>query len=311
MDAGLTPRRSFGWTAFAGAGMATFAALGWLACHEQTAAKHDARPTAPRPSKPAPPSSSTSSTPPGVAQDPPAKPSPSKTPTPIDGYEVVHAYPHDARSFTQGLVYDAGKLLESQGQYGESSLRLVELETGVVKKRLAIDPRYFAEGLAVLKGLVYQLTWKEQTGFVYTLDDLRPVGSFRYEGEGWGLTTDGTSLILSDGTDKLRFVEPQKFTVTKTLPVREKGLVQHELNELEWVEGEIWANVWHTERIARIDPKTGEIVRWLDLTGLSPRVEHPDAESVLNGIAYDAAKKRLFVTGKRWPKLYEIKVKPR
>lgn len=302
MTAGLTPQRSIGTTAIFGVGLVAIAALGWLACHEQAAAKHDVRPA------PTPPATSSQA---ATPQNPPVKPPPSTPATPIDGYEIVHAYPHDARSFTQGLVFDAGKLLESQGEYGASSLRLVELDTGVVQKRLPIDPRYFAEGLAVLKGLVYQLTWKEKTGFVYALDDLRPLGSFHYDSEGWGLTTDGTSLILSDGTDVLRFIEPQKFTVTRTIAVREHGLVQHELNELEWVDGEIWANVWHTERIARIDPKTGEIVRWLDLTGLSPRAEHPDAESVLNGIAYDAAKKRIFVTGKRWPKLFEIKVKPR
>jgi glutamine cyclotransferase len=238
-------------------------------------------------------------------------PPPARAPIPVDGFEVVATYAHDAKSFTQGLVYEGGRLLESQGEYGNSSLRTVELESGKVARKLPLDARYFAEGLAVLKGLVYQLTWKEGACFVYTLDDLRVVGTVHYGGEGWGLTTDGTQLILSDGSDVLRFYDTKDFQVAKTLSVTAQGKPQTNINELEWVHGEIWANIWHAERIARIDPKSGEITRWIDLSGLLPASEHPGAESVLNGIAWDAKADRVFVTGKFWPKLFEIKVKPK
>lgn len=239
----------------------------------------------------------------------PQEPKPAPRVPVVDGYEIVATYPHDTRSFTQGLVFDNGRLLESQGQYGESSLRLVELETGKVLKKLALDPRFFGEGVAVLKGLVYQLTWKEHMVFVYTAGNLEPMGTFRFADEGWGLTTDGTSLIASTGGDELRFIDPKTLAVTRKLPVRAAGLAQYQINELEWIEGEVWANVWHSDRILRIDPKTGEVTSIVDLKGLLPDKERPDPESVLNGIAYDAAKKRIFVTGKRWPKLFEIRVK--
>ena len=229
----------------------------------------------------------------------------------VDGYTIVNTFPHDSSSFTQGLLFDGGRLLESQGQYGESSLRQVELETGKVLKRVALEPRYFAEGCAVLKGLVYQLTWREGVVLVYDARDLRPVGSFPLAGEGWGLATDGESLIVSDGTDVLRFVDPTTKLVTRRVSVRSAGRALTQLNELEWIEGELWANVWHTELLARIDPKTGEVAGYVDLRGLLPAAERRDAESVLNGIAYDAAKKRIFVTGKRWPKLFELRVQKR
>ncbi len=229
----------------------------------------------------------------------------------VDGYTIVNTFTHDASSFTQGLVYDGGRLLESQGQYGESSLRLVELESGKVLKKLPLEARYFAEGCAVLGGLVYQLTWREGVVFVYDARELRSVGSFQLAGEGWGLTTDGTQLILSDGSDTLRFVDPKSQQVVRRVAVRFAGRPLLQLNELEWVEGEVWANVWHSEFIARIDPKTGEVLGTIDLRGLLPAAERRDPESVLNGIAYDAAKKRIFVTGKRWPKLFEIRVQKR
>ncbi|MFO1008500.1 MAG: glutaminyl-peptide cyclotransferase [Planctomycetota bacterium] len=245
-----------------------------------------------------------------AAQTPAAKPDAPRVPV-VDGFEIVNTFAHDASSFTQGLVFDGGRLIESQGQYGESSLRLVELESGKVLKRVPLEATYFAEGCAVLGGLVYQLTWREGVVFVYDARELRPVGSFQLAGEGWGITTDGTSLIVSDGTDVLRFLDPKTHAVTKKLSVRFAGRALTQLNELEWIDGELWANVWHTESIVRIDPKTGEVTSTLDLRGLLPMKERKDAESVLNGIAWDPAKKRLFVTGKNWPKLFEIRVKHR
>lgn len=257
--------------------------------------------------------SHTPAAPPAV-QTPPVKPPAPATPAPkvvpVDGYEIVATFPHDAKSFTQGLVFHNGSLLESQGEYGRSSLRRVELSTGKVLQSKNVAPEYFAEGIALLKGVVYQLTWRERTGFIYTLGDLQLQARFSYAFEGWGLTTDGEKLIVSDGTSTLRFLDPGTgFKLVKTLTVRAEGKPVEQLNELEWVHGEIWANVWHTDRIARIDPATGDVTRWLDLTGLLPIAEHPGAESVLNGIAWDAHADRLFVTGKFWPKLFEIKVK--
>lgn len=256
----------------------------------------------------------TNATPPAPAQTPPPKTPAVDTPAPkvipVDGFEIVATFPHDARSFTQGLVFHNGRLLESQGEYGRSSLRLVELSTGKVLQSEKLAPEYFAEGIAQLKGFVYQLTWRERTGFVYTLGDLQLKSRFTYAFEGWGLATDGSKLIVSDGTHVLRYLDPSAgFKVEKSLEVRAAGKPLDQLNELEWVHGEIWANVWHTDRIARIDPATGEVVRWLDLAGLLPIAEHPGPESVLNGIAWDPQADRLFVTGKLWPKLFEIKVK--
>lgn len=246
-------------------------------------------------------------------QTPPPKTPVTETPAPkvipVDGFEVVATFPHDKSSFTQGLVFHNGRLLESQGEYGRSSLRLVELASGKVLQTQKLPPEYFAEGIVQLKGFVYQLTWRERTGFVYTLGDLQLKSRFAYAFEGWGLTTDGAKLIVSDGTSVLRYLDPTSFKVEKTLDVKAAGKPVDQLNELEWVHGEIWANVWHTDRIARIDPSTGEVVRWLDLAGLLPIAEHPGPESVLNGIAWDAQADRLFVTGKMWPKLFEIRVK--
>lgn len=248
---------------------------------------------------------------PQIEQKPaPAKPAANEPPA-VDGFEIVNTFPHDPKCYTQGLVFDGGRFVESQGQYGESSLRLVEIETGKVLVKRPLEARYFGEGCAVLAGLVYQLTWQQQTVFVYDVRDLRPVGTFPLAGEGWGLTTDGTSLFVSDGTDTLRVLDPKTFAVTRKLPVRLGGRALYQLNELEWIEGEIWANVWHSERIVRIDPKSGAVTRMLDLTGILPASERRDREAVLNGIAYDPTKKRIFVTGKNWPKLFEIRVKAR
>ncbi len=225
------------------------------------------------------------------------------------GYEVVNSWPHDTKAFTQGLVFHDGALLESTGQQGLSTLRRVELQTGKVLKKIDVPAQYFAEGLTLFGGKIYQLTWQHKKGFIYDPENFQQVGEFRYDGEGWGLTHDGESLILSDGTSQLRFINPETFEVRRTVTVREGGRAVREINELEYVKGEIWANVWHLDRVARIDPRDGAIVGWVDLKGLLAAGDVKDPEAVLNGIAYDAAGDRLFVTGKLWPKLFEIRLK--
>ena len=226
------------------------------------------------------------------------------------GYEIVHIYPHDPGAFTQGLVFINGKLYEGTGQEGRSSLREVELQTGSVVKKVDVPEPYFAEGIALLNNKIYQLTWQHQVGFIYNADNFEQVGKFNYSGEGWGLTTDGHSLILSDGSNRIRFLDPDSFRVTKTIAVVDGNLPVNELNELEYVNGEIYANIWHDNRIVTIDPQNGRITGWIDLTGLLPPGDVHDDEAVLNGIAYDPTGSRLFVTGKLWPRLFEIKLKP-
>src|ERR1043165_2664694 len=226
------------------------------------------------------------------------------------GYEIVHIYPHDPGAFTQGLVFINGKLFEGPGQEGPSSLREVDLETGHVLKKVDVPEPYFAEGIALLNNKIYQLTWQHQIGFIYNADTFEQVGKFNYTGEGWGLTTDGHSLILSDGSNRIRFLDPDSFQVTKTIAVLDGNLPVKKLNDLEYVNGEIYANIWHDNRIVTIDPQTGHINGWIDLTGLLPPGDVQDEEAVLNGIAYDQTGNRLFVTGKLWPRLFEIKLKP-
>ncbi len=225
------------------------------------------------------------------------------------GYQIVNIWPHDSNAFTQGLILADGKLLESTGQEGRSSLRSVELETGKILKKVDVPEPYFAEGIAALNGKVYQLTWQHQLGFIYDAQSFERIGEFKYHGDGWGLTTDGQSLIMSDGSNRLRFLDPSNFRVTKTINVLDGNTPVNQLNELEWVQGEIYANIWHDERIAVINPQTGRVTSWIDLTGLIPKDELPDEEAVLNGIAYDQANNKLFVTGKMWPRLFEIRVK--
>ncbi len=224
------------------------------------------------------------------------------------GYEVLHVWPHDTEAYTQGLVFHDGKLLESTGQVGHSSLRRVELETGRVLQKVNVPAPYFAEGITLLKGKIYQLTWQDGVGFIYDAWTFEKIGKFKYQGEGWGLTNDGQSLILSDGTHQLRFLDPDNFQVQKTIAVGDGSKPLHEINELEYVQGEVYANIWHADRIARINPHTGMIVGWIDLMGLLSRGEVHDEEAVLNGIAYDEANGRLFVTGKLWPKVFEIRL---
>jgi len=226
-------------------------------------------------------------------------------------YEVVKSYPHDKAAFTQGLVFHQGSLYESTGLNGSSSLRRVELETGKVLKKIEVPTQFFAEGLALFNGRLYQLTWQTQRGFVYDLNSFDKLREFSYAGEGWGLTRDANSLIMSDGSSRIRFLDPDTFEVRGMITVRDDGRDVLQINELEYVKGEIYANVWMTDRIARIEPESGKVNAWIDLSGLLPPEARQDPMAVLNGIAYDEASDRLFVTGKLWPKLFEIKLKQR
>lgn len=226
---------------------------------------------------------------------------------PIWGYRVVNTYPHDPEAYTQGLLYRDGFLFESTGRKGRSSLRQVIIETGEVVQERAISPELFGEGLALWDDSLIQLTWQARIGFVYDLASFGLETTFRYPGEGWGLTAGPESLILSDGSDTLRFLDPTNFAELRRLRVRDGASGVDQLNELEYVNGQIYANVWHRDRIARISPESGEVVGWIDLTGLLPPLfQLTDREAVLNGIAYDADGDRLFVTGKLWPRLFEI-----
>jgi glutamine cyclotransferase len=225
------------------------------------------------------------------------------------GYEIVNTWPHDKRAYTQGLIFHEGKLIESTGRQGESSLRRVELESGKVLDKVDLPYQYFAEGTTLLNGRIYQLTWEHQKGFIYDAATLSKIGEFSYAGEGWGLTHDGESLILSDGSNRLRFIDPATFQVKRTISVADQNIAIRNLNELEYVKGEILANIWHADKIARINPQTGQITGWIDLSRIQPANELSDEEAVLNGIAYDATSGRLFVTGKLWPKLFEIRIK--
>ena len=223
-------------------------------------------------------------------------------------YRIVHTYPHDPTSYTQGLLYLDGVLYEGTGLNEESRIRKVRLETGEVLQNRDIPPQYFGEGIIVWKDRLLELTWKSEKGFIYDLATFNPKGEFSYPGEGWGLTSDGRRIIMSDGTAELRFWDPETLKETGRITVTEDGRPLDQLNELEWVKGEIYANVYQTERIVRIDPATGRVVGNIDCHGLLTPADRNDRTDVLNGIAYDAKKDRLFVTGKRWPKLFEIKL---
>jgi glutaminyl-peptide cyclotransferase len=224
------------------------------------------------------------------------------------GYRVVNVYPHDSRAYTQGLIYLDGFLFESTGLNGRSTLRKVKLETGDIIRQVPIDSAYFAEGLTDWHGLLVQLTWQSHVGFIYDMPTLNVQRTFTYSGEGWGLTRDRTRLIMSDGSDSLRFLDPETLRETGRVAVRDGSLAIRNLNELEYVRDEIFANVWHTDRIARIAPETGRVTGWIDLRGLLSQVYRLEPEAVLNGIAYDEVHDRLFVTGKLWPKLFEIRL---
>jgi glutaminyl-peptide cyclotransferase len=226
---------------------------------------------------------------------------------PVLDVKLVRAYPHDPHAFTQGLEYYGGYLYESTGIAGQSTLRKVALQTGEIIQKISLPPQYFGEGLTIFHGKIYQLTWLSKKGFVYDLRSFRQIGEFPYDAEGWGLTHDDKSLIMSDGTNKIRYIDPVSFNVTRTLEVYAgaEGVVN--LNELEYVKGQILANIWHSPRIARIDAHSGQVLAWIDLTSIVSKEHHSD-ESVLNGIAYDKTRDRLFVTGKNWSKLFEIKI---
>jgi glutamine cyclotransferase len=242
----------------------------------------------------------------------------SPTPLPVYGYEVVKSYPHDSQAFTQGLFFHNGSLYESTGQRGDSTIRKVDHNTGKVQQKWDLPPDEFGEGSTVIGDKAYMITWQDYVGRVFDIKDFKLIKEFTYQGEGWGLTNDGANLIMSQGTHVLKFIEPENFKTVKTLPVmREDGRPLMNLNELEYVKGELWANIWHSEEpeilgkpnyIARIDPATGKLLGWIDLAGISPEDQRAGTENVLNGIAYDTATDRIFVTGKNWKKLYEIKL---
>jgi glutamine cyclotransferase len=232
-----------------------------------------------------------------------------RKPAPVQGYKLVTTFPHDPSSFTQGLVFADGQFYESTGLEGESTLRRVEIATGQSLQRIDVPPQYFAEGLALVGDELLQLTWKHKTAFVYDRATFKQKRTFPYQTEGWGIAYDGASrLVMSDGSDTLTFLDPKTFALAKTLKVQDAGRAVRNLNELEWIEGEIWANVWTTDRIARISPNTGEVNAWIDLSTLFPQSQRMPPADVLNGIAYDKATRRIFVTGKKWPRVYQITV---
>lgn len=224
---------------------------------------------------------------------------------PIYRASVVATLPHDTAAFTEGLFYQNGLLYEGTGEVGTSGIRKVRPETGQVVQELPLPSPYFGEGIVAWKDRLYQVTWQNRTGFIYGLSDFAPRGNFSYDGEGWGLTHNDKAIIMSDGTPVLRFLDPETMAPVSTLKVTANGCPVANLNELEWVDGEIYANIWETNLIARIDPKTGNVLGFIDVSALGPQARGQD--DVPNGIAYDGAGKRLFVTGKRWPQLYQIK----
>jgi glutamine cyclotransferase len=231
---------------------------------------------------------------------------------PMFTYEVVNSYPHDDKAFTQGLQFYNGYLYESTGEYGESSVRQVELQTGKVLKITPLAADLFGEGLTIMNGKIHQITWKDRKAFTYDVNSLQKTNEQSFQHDGWGLTNDGKNLIVTDGSHKIRFLDPN--TLQETMPpieVKNKNSKVGELNELEYIKGEIWANIWHKDMIVRVDPKDGKIMAWVDLNGLRPPETYQDDEAVLNGIAYDEQNDRLFVTGKRWTKVFEIKLKPK
>jgi len=233
-----------------------------------------------------------------------------RKPAPVQSYKIIATFPHDTTSFTQGLVFASdGQMYESTGLQGESTLRRVDIATGHTLQRIDVPSQYFAEGLAMVGDELLQLTWQHKLGFVYDRATFKQKRTFTYPTEGWGIAYDGSSqLVMSDGSDTLTFLDPKTFAPGKKLRVLDAGRPVANLNELEWIEGEIWANVWMTDRIARISPKTGEINAWIDLSTLFPRSQRLPPADELNGIAYDKATRRIYITGKKWPRLYQIAI---
>lgn len=242
---------------------------------------------------------------------------------PVYTYEVVKTYKHDPEAFTQGLTFHQGFLYEGTGSpdyNGTSSVRKIDVTSGLVKQKRGLDPKFFGEGLTILNNKIYQLTWNEKIAFVYDVNTLEPQTTLAFTGEGWGLTNDGTNLIMSDGSHILRVVDPNNFRTVRTINVFNNGKPLTNINELEFIKGEIWANIWHSEEpdklgkpnyIARINPEDGKILGWVDLGEISPDDVARNPENTLNGIAYDTDNDRIFVTGKQWKKLFEIKIKPK
>jgi glutamine cyclotransferase len=248
----------------------------------------------------------------------PASPTPSPTPLPVPiqyTYRIINRYPHDPTAFTQGLVWDAGTFIEGTGLFGQSDLRRVALETGAVLTKVDLSDQYFGEGLTLFDNQIIQITWQAQTGFVYDAASFDLVQTFSYPTEGWGITHDGTQLIVSDGTDNIYFWDPDSLTITSQIQVFDENGPVVRMNELEYIDGLIYANIWLTDQIAQIDPASGQVVGWIDLSGLLSAAETAvltdPTNAVLNGIAYDSENGRLFVTGKLWPTLFEIELIPR
>jgi glutamine cyclotransferase len=233
---------------------------------------------------------------------------PSAFAAPVAGYKVVAEYPHSTSSYTEGFFYLDGLFYEGTGLQGHSQLLAIQPETGKVLQKLDLPAQYFGEGIVDWGPNLYEWTWQSHICFVYDRFSLRPVRQFPYAGEGWGMTRTAREIITSDGTSTLRFRDPQTFKETRHIVVKDGAQPIEQLNELEFVKGEIYANVWHSDRIARISPQTGQVLGWIDLSGLLPDDQRVNAESVLNGIAYDAKRDRLFVTGKQWPKVFQIRV---
>ncbi|HZD77858.1 MAG TPA: glutaminyl-peptide cyclotransferase [Acidobacteriaceae bacterium] len=229
---------------------------------------------------------------------------------PVSGYKVVAEFPHSTSSYTEGFFYRDGLFYEGTGLKGSSAILVIEPETGKVLQRRELPPQFFGEGIIDWGHEIYEWTWQSHICFVYDRFSLRPAGQFTYSGEGWGMTRTAPAIITSDGTATLRFRDPKTFQETRHIVVKDGGNPVEQLNELEYIKGEIYANIWHSDRIARISPRDGHVIGWIDLTGLLPASRRVNAESVLNGVAYDAKNDRLFVTGKQWPAVFEIRLVP-
>jgi glutaminyl-peptide cyclotransferase len=229
---------------------------------------------------------------------------------PVSSYEIVAEFPHSTASYTEGFFYRDGLFYEGTGLKGNSAILVIEPETGKVLQRRDLPQQYFGEGIVDWGHEIYEWTWQSHVCFVYDRFSLRPAGQFTYSGEGWGMTRTAKEIITSDGTATLRFRDPTTFKETRHIEVKEDGHIVEQLNELEYVKGEIYANIWHTDRIARISPRDGHVLGWIDLSGLMPASRRVNDESVLNGIAYDAQHDRFFVTGKQWPTVFEIRIVP-
>lgn len=298
-------------TLLAGGGLLV-AALGACSLGRQSAGPESGGTVAPPPSVAGTVASPTGTIP--GARDTPLATGPERSPSqdaaPVFGYEVIRRYPHDGNAFTQGLEYRDGGFYEGTGIYGESTLRKVALDTGAVLQSIDLESRYFGEGITLWDDRIIQITWKERTAIVYNRDTFTRTGQFTYETEGWGLTHDDTRLIMSDGSARLTFRNPDTFEVLGQVEVTDAGLPIDHLNELEYIDGEVWANIWLTDRIVIIDPESGAVNATVDLAGLLPVEDRLSDSDVLNGIAYDAGGKRLFLTGKKWPALFEVKLVP-